>query len=155
VHPRAWLDTLPRQDQGDGRGGVFFWRYDVWKARKEDIERKKAAGQRIIFGGLYIHEFERPDNDRCMHDHPWWFITLVFRGGYWEETSTGRHWRRPGSLLFRKATFAHRIDLEPGRKAMSLVLVGEKSRGWGFYTPEGWKPWTPGFSPICEGHEAD
>lgn len=139
---RGYLDRLPKTEIGNGQGDVFFWRYDAWKPSKE-------LASKLGLGGLYIHEFMRSDNDRCPHDHPWWFITFVW-GGYWEETSTGRHWRRTGSLLYRPANFAHRIELEPGRKAWSLVLVGVKSRDWGFYTPKGWERWVPGYSPICE-----
>lgn len=142
---RARLDKLPKADIGNGAGNTFFWRYDLWKAKLGGF-----AAVRLGLGGLYLHEFLRSDEDRCKHDHPWFFITFVI-GGYWEETETGRHWRRSGSLLYRPATFAHRIELEPGRKAWSIVLVGVKSREWGFWTLDGWKQWVKGqASPICE-----
>ena len=54
---------------GDGRGDTFFIRYDLFKTR---------------WGSLYLHEFKRSDHDRCLHDHPWPFTTLILRGGYWD-----------------------------------------------------------------------
>ena len=32
---------------------------------------------------VYLHRFERPDNDRHLHNHPWpWAVSLVLTGGY-------------------------------------------------------------------------
>ena len=31
---------------------------------------------------IYLHEFVRDDDDRALHDHPWWNISIVLRGGY-------------------------------------------------------------------------
>ena len=31
---------------------------------------------------LRVHHFLSSDDDRHFHDHPWWFVTLVLRGGY-------------------------------------------------------------------------
>jgi hypothetical protein len=27
-----------------------------------------------------------------LHDHPWWNISLVLKGGYWEHLPTGKVW---------------------------------------------------------------
>jgi hypothetical protein len=112
---------------------------------------------------VYLHEFERSDHDRCLHDHPWGFVSIILRGGYWEEMfdngysyRTSRRWRRPGSILVRPAKTAHRIELTAGAEAgilpkpWSLVIVGRKSRAWGFWTIAGWREWSPGYSPVCE-----
>lgn len=37
-------------------------------------------------GSVRLHHFLRGDNDRQPHDHPWWFVTLVLRGGYTDLT---------------------------------------------------------------------
>lgn len=151
---RAWLTTLPMQDVGDTFETVpIFMRYTLTKFDAKAGVRgflSRLAKRRKIHA-LYLHEFFRSDKSRCPHDHPWSFITVVLRGGYWEHTSTGRHWRRPGSILYRPATFAHSIEVDPTTvKPWSLVLVWEKSRDWGFYTPDGWRKWVSGYSPICE-----
>lgn len=152
---QLFLSFLNCKNIGDGRGNVFFNRYTVMKSP-------------IL--SIYIHQFMRGDSDRCLHDHPWPFISIILRGGYWEEMridqehmieigsenerwQLGRtvyHWRRPGSILWRLAKTAHRIDIKPGTHPWSLVIVGRKSRDWGFWTSGGWRKWIPGANPICE-----
>lgn len=34
--------------------------------------------------GARVHNVKRSDYDRCLHDHPWWNISIVLRDGYWE-----------------------------------------------------------------------
>jgi hypothetical protein len=149
----GWLTKLPMQAVGDTFQSVpIFVRYTLTKFEAKSGWRgflSRLIKRRKIHA-LYLHEFFRSDKDRCPHDHPWAFVTVILKGGYWEHTSTGKHWRRAGSVLYRPAEFAHSIELEPGTKPWSLVLVWEKSRDWGFYTPKGWEKWTPGYSPICE-----
>jgi hypothetical protein len=36
------------------------------------------------FGGVKLHHILRSDEDRDCHDHPWSFLSIVLRGGYWE-----------------------------------------------------------------------
>lgn len=63
------------------------------------------------------------------HDHPWSFVALVLNGGYHERTPDGRtEWRGPGSLLFRRAEFAHNTK----GTWWSIVFAGPKRREWGF-----------------------
>jgi hypothetical protein len=134
-----WFPFRPSSKDVGGRSGIFLRRYTLLKSR---------------WFAVYLHRFFRGDADQCLHDHPWWFISIVLCGGYWEAMPDGRHWRRPGSILWRPARTAHRIDLEPGKRTTwSLVITGRKSRDWGFYEPGGWVKWQPDYSPICE--EAD
>lgn len=136
---RRWLSRFDAKEIGDGKGSVFFRRYHLLTTRR---------------GSVFLHEFLRGDTDRCLHDHPWDFVVVILKGGYWETMVDGaRRWRRPGSVLWRPAETSHRVDLEPGREAWSLVLVGRKVRPWGFWTVDGWQPWSPGYSPICESGE--
>jgi hypothetical protein len=132
-----WVRGFPWSNVGDDRnGGPIFTRYKLLKCR---------------WFGVYVHEFFRDDRERCLHDHPWWFVSIVLRGGYWEETASGYRWKRPGSVLVRRAKFAHRIDVDPARPLpWSLVIVGPKHRDWGFYTRTGWVKWRPGLSQYCE-----
>lgn len=98
---------------------------------------------------IYLHQILRSDEDLCLHDHPWRFVTLVLVGGYREVLPHGTRWRPVGSFLFRPAKFRHRIEVD--RAAWSLVFVGKKFRAWGFFTRHGWREWLPGQSrPICE-----
>lgn len=65
-----------------------------------------------------VHQILRSDQDRHYHDHPWWYISIVLRGGYFEVTPCGecgiseRKWRGPGSIAFRRASSWHRLELK-------------------------------------------
>jgi hypothetical protein len=108
--------------------------------------------------GLRVHNIVRSDQDRELHDHPFWFISLVLKGGYIEETPDGlKKYYGPGSVLMRSAAALHRLDLtknlvreqisiyhsdviEKEVPAWTLVIRGPKVRQWGFLTPDGWVP---------------
>lgn len=136
-----WLDrTFPWMDIKGTDGTVYLRRYFLtpknWPFR------------------LYLHEFFRGDNDRCLHDHPAPFVTWVLNGGYREVLSDKGDYRDwpPGTMLYRKAAFAHRIEVPRGRKAWSLVLFGPRERDWGFHTRKGWRKFIPGsWGNVCEG----
>lgn len=125
--------------------------------------------------GVMVHQFYRSDEDRDLHDHPWNFLTLILRGGYWEETrvkngdtglvaahyrATGEildqvcmTWRNPGEILYRPATFKHAVRLQTGTegKVWTLVIKSKRVREWGFWTREGWVDWkTYGKKRTCE-----
>lgn len=134
---RAFRKFLARCDVleiYDHQHRTFMYRYKLLRTR---------------FGNLYLHEIVRSDSDLCLHDHPWRFVTLILAGGYWEELAGGHwRWRSPGTLLYRPAKFAHRIEVD--RPAWSLVWVTPKVKPWGFFQRDGWKPWNYGDPrPIC------
>jgi hypothetical protein len=88
---------------------------------------------------LKLHEIVMSD-DACIHDHPWAFISLICKGGYYEwtyldhprikklgigydpekfkEAPDGRilqkKWYGPGSILYRPAKWAHSLELKVG-----------------------------------------
>ncbi|WP_235631105.1 hypothetical protein [Mycobacteroides abscessus] len=107
---------------------------------------------------IYLHKFLRDDDDRALHDHPWWFVSLMLWGQYVEVTDEGRSvrsapepWRlfwgdRP--LAFRRGTWRHRVELVPvathsnqfiarrdQRKlpCWTLIVTGRRVRLWGFW----------------------
>ena len=43
---------------------------------------------------LYLHRMLRDDDDRALHDHPWWFVSIILAGGYVEVMP-----RQPGLWL--------------------------------------------------------
>lgn len=73
---------------------------------------------RNAYMNIYYHIVLRSDDDRALHDHPWWNFSIVLEGGYFEHTidAGGVHrkiWYGPGSVRFRRAgTFAHRLELK-------------------------------------------
>lgn len=98
--------------------------------------------RRILWLGwitLRYHVFLRSDEDRALHDHPWWFVTLPL-DTYWEIVPSVSWSGVPGILRtvrrwrphYRPAEHRHRVLLlkSPTR---TLVLTGTKTRGWGFH----------------------
>jgi hypothetical protein len=112
-----------------------------------------------IFGRrIFLHHIVRSDKDRDLHDHPWNFVTVILRYGYWE-TLNGIVWafHRPLSVLRRQSEDAHRITLAARRNqkgAWTLVFVGKRQRRWGFHTPDGWVYWRD-YLGVSEGDDHD
>lgn len=104
---------------------------------------------------IYLHKFLRDDDDRALHDHPWWFWSLMFKGMYTEVVATcedgtaapgGMFVRAAPSLAYRPAAHRHRVVLQRNGNGIvvpcwTLVVTGPKSREWGFWCPKGFVPW--------------
>ncbi|MCP5182692.1 MAG: hypothetical protein H6993_01955 [Pseudomonadales bacterium] len=86
-------------------------------------------------GTLRVHRFLSSDEDRAVHDHPWWFVTLPFTA-YAEYVTEGDHEVRrvvrPFRLHFRPARFQHRVELLRA-PTWTVILTGPKRREWGFW----------------------
>lgn len=109
---------------------------------------------RNSFLNIYLHKFKRSDDDRALHDHPWWFASLILKGEYLEHRDDGttRH-RKAGSLALRRPNTLHRVELlqevrDFGHFTMNreaptwtLIITGPKIREWGFKCPKGWIHW--------------
>lgn len=89
---------------------------------------------------IYLHNIVRSDDDRALHDHPWWNLSILLKGSYREVTPKGTFLRGAGSVVFRRATAAHRLEVDGS--TWSLFITGRKVREWGFWCPQGWKIWT-------------
>jgi hypothetical protein len=114
---------------------------------------------RNVWFNVYLHKFLRDDDDRALHDHPWWFVSLILKGKYDEITLDEPPFRKEGvrryplSIAFRKATHRHRVVLdkkisyaddvrrEIAMPCWTIVVTGRKSRKWGFWCPKGFVPW--------------
>jgi hypothetical protein len=94
---------------------------------------------------IYLHHFLRSDDDRALHDHPWWNASILLEGQYTEHTIAAggvqhRVTYKQGAIKLRGATYAHRIELTEG-PCWSLFITGPTIREWGFHCPAGWRPW--------------
>lgn len=108
---------------------------------------------------VYVHQFIHSDDDRAPHDHPWWFVSWVLKGHYFEHTDAGVIRRERWSLAFRRAVHRHRVELpsEPTWNfdrdewqevpAWTLLITGRRVRQWGFWCPTrytvGLEPYNP------------
>lgn len=114
--------------------------------------------------GFRVHNLVRSDKDRELHDHPFDFVSIILKGGYFEWTPTAdggqqRKWYGPGSVIRRRAEDLHRIELNrrptlfeqsgvyvagsggEDIPAWTLVFRSRHRREWGFMTPAGWVHW--------------
>jgi hypothetical protein len=92
---------------------------------------------------VFLHKFLKGDPDD-VHDHPWPYVTVILKGGYWEwipkintlgqKWGEYRVWRGPGHFRKCEPTDYHRIELEPGVTAWTLFMPGPHKREWGFLT---------------------
>ncbi len=102
---------------------------------------------RVPAFGIYLHKLCRSDYDRALHDHPWPFISIVLRGGYFEvhDQSPQRKkvwlWRGAGAVAYRPALWRQRIVIPGVEPAWTLMLVGRRQRPWGFHLTTGWCWW--------------
>lgn len=89
-----------------------------------------------------LHKIVRSD-DPILHDHPWPFMTIILKGGYWEHTpvfdkngnkfAEFTQWRGPGSIVMRKAKEYHWLELDESvGPATTLFFMGPQQRDWGF-----------------------
>jgi hypothetical protein len=83
-------------------------------------------------GSLRLHRWVKPDDDRAFHDHPWWFLTIVLRGGYTDRGPQGDDRLRVGSVRFRAALHRHTVIPGP-HGAWTLLVTGPIARPWGFW----------------------
>ncbi|WP_152982221.1 hypothetical protein [Prosthecomicrobium hirschii] len=104
---------------------------------------------------LYLHLFLRSDDDRALHDHPWWNVSWLLKGAYTEHTiaAGGVHMRtvrEAGAVKARRAGTAHRIELHAG-PCWTLFVTGPRLRDWGFHCPQGWRHWRDFTNPLDGG----
>jgi hypothetical protein len=118
---------------------IFSWN---WKVIPDRITpTNKYLTRWYLIGGpkhrvftAALHEFHCSD-PTDPHDHPFAYLTVVLKGGYWEHRpGKERKWRGPGSIRFRFAKSQHRIELEPGvGPVYTLFFMGPRTRDWFFY----------------------
>lgn len=105
---------------------------------------------------IYLHQFLRSDDDRALHDHPWWNASILLYGRYIEHTiAAGGINRRveykAGDIKLRSAKYAHRLELIDDHQCWSLFITGPRLREWGFHCPLGWKHWKEFTKPGNSG----
>lgn len=87
---------------------------------------------------IFMHNFHKSDPDD-LHDHPWPFVTIILKGGYWEHTPKGKFWRGAGTINWAGSKSLHRVELEPGVDTWTLFIPGPTVREWGFIDKGIWK----------------
>lgn len=102
----------------------------------------------------YLHNMLDHDDDRALHCHPWDNLSIVLWGGYIEHVFARppvegmelppviQKRRRMGSIVYRRAETAHRLELHkrwqhiPSDELMpcwTIFITWRKRREWGFW----------------------
>ena len=94
------------------------------------------------FFNIYLHKILRDDDDRALHDHPWWSLSWMIQGCLSEQTQCGMRDLRPSFLpVIRSSTFRHRLELR-SPYAITIFVTGPKVRNWGFWcSRDRFVPW--------------
>lgn len=90
---------------------------------------------------VYLHRFTGSDDDRALHDHPWWSLSFLLKGELLEHTFNKKNHILRFIPVLRSAKLAHRLELITD-EAWTIFITGPKIRTWGFHCPDiGWIPW--------------
>ncbi len=105
------------------------------------------------FFSLRLHHWLASDDQRHYHDHPWWYVTLILKGGYIDRSPKENIVLVAGDFAFRKATHQHTVEVAKGG-CWSLLFTGPEKRVWGFWVNGKFKKrnkyfWRHGHHP-CE-----
>lgn len=151
------------------------WAAGVMSARSPDFVigdnylRRWWIVPRNDYANVYLHEILASDDDRGIHGHPWSNRSFLIDGEYVEHTprymgsycgpGNGKpgadeiisHVRRAGSVITRDADQAHRLEILPNGRAISLFMTGPAVREWGFWCASGWRHWKEFVSATDNG----
>lgn len=89
-------------------------------------------------GSIRVHHWLHSDDTRHKHDHPWWFLTIVLKGGYTDLSDNKADHVGAGSIRFRPAEHRHSVLVDKGG-AWTLLITGPKIRKWGFWVGKKFK----------------
>lgn len=152
-----WLNLLSREDYELAERIMSGWREpdliiapdgSPYLYRWHIIPRNTKAN-------VYFHIQVADDPARPLHDHPWDNTSVILSGGYDELITDApglehlgsayapeRYSRGIGDVIHRLGATAHRLILPSDvRYTMTLFTTGPKYREWGFWYPDGWKPY--------------
>jgi hypothetical protein len=92
------------------------------------------------FFNIYLHKIIRDDDDRALHDHPWWSVSILLKGRLMELMETTLRFPKRFIPVVRSAELAHRLVVLNG-PVWTLFITGPRIREWGFYCQKGWVHW--------------
>lgn len=126
--------------------GTFMRATVIRRSDSEDYLRRFIFLKTRHFS-IYLHKI-LADDDICLHDHPWSFISIMLWGKYLErqrscwllefEEREYTEERYAPSIAYRPYPSPHRISLIDNKPCYTFVITGSKVRDWGFYTKKGW-----------------
>lgn len=135
-----WLMLGGTRDQNGI--GKFLSRRNITGLNGSEYLVRRYLLPKNKFFNVYLHKFLGSDDDRALHDHPWFSFSIILKGNLIEHLPDGselllNRW----SIKFRPPKYLHRIELPEGTTALTLFITGPVVRTWGFVCPQGWMPW--------------
>ena len=88
---------------------------------------------------IYIHHILKDDDDRALHDHPWFNCSIVVKGVLQETMPSRKRILRRFIPYLRKPTAAHSLQVKS--PVWTIFITGPRVREWGFLCPKGWRHW--------------
>ncbi len=93
-----------------------------WTARYYLLFKKRP---RWFPFNILVHHILNDDHGVGLHNHPFPYITIILKGGYWETDSNhNKTWRGRFYIGFRSADNLHRVDLDPNIQPITLFIAG-------------------------------
>lgn len=137
------LNRIPKWEHGSNTPEPKVWQYTI-KGRDGSPYLTRAMLPRFLGVRIMLHHFHRPDEDDCMHNHPWeWALALVLKGSYVETRMPPLEATRTRVVRFFNFITQHdyhKIDSLKG-DVWTLFITGPRLQDWGFLTPQGHVPW--------------
>lgn len=84
------------------------------------------------FFSVRVHKWHSSDDLRNLHDHPWWYFTIILKGNYTDITESGEDVRKRWSWRLHPATYKHSVKV-PKEGCWTLLITGREIRKWGFW----------------------
>jgi hypothetical protein len=101
---------------------------------------------------IFLHHFLSSDEDRALHDHPWWNISILLSGSYleympenvdeWIQNKNRKQIvkkRYPLIPIYRNINSIHKIELINNKPIWTIFITGPVVREWGFMCPTFWR----------------
>jgi hypothetical protein len=112
------------------------------------------------FFNIYLHNYYH-DDDRILHSHPWWSVSLCVSGALREFYTRNQHnanmpelhktrFVRRGDIVCRSADMFHRLEVA-GNRTITIFITGPKLKTWYFACKRGLIEWTAFVSSRDKG----
>lgn len=136
---RGLITTQPEGEHTyTGENERWFQLNELITIRRDDKTPYLVRRTLISFGNYFSIKYHKilASDDPCNHDHPWPFVTIILKGGYFEWTPIHQedsgermdsgmgvdgmpencHFHKPGSIMYRPADWIHRLELMDANK---------------------------------------
>jgi len=130
---------------------VFEWNYPLGRKECPYAYRWRLD---FYWFSFRIHKWLRSDDDRAYHNHPWHFLTIPLRRGYWDQQpNAGKQW--VDEPIFRNKDHKHWVQIidgycpvwtfiitfgAPRRYAFFDVLTGKRKNRDKYFIEHGHPP---------------